>query len=117
MPQSAINTRATADTTAPIRPDLRCPGLCWSGAVTGSSPATVGPSLAIGSPVSLARRVPGPAQGPTGRGRTTRAGDRRPARRRSDRPGPLDLFRGGRPALWASRDGDHTVSGSVLTYA
>ncbi|CCH16596.1 Exported hypothetical protein [Micromonospora lupini str. Lupac 08] len=59
LPQNAMTTSASADSTAPMRPDLRCPGLCWSGDVTGSLPATVGPSLAIGSLVSLARLPPG----------------------------------------------------------
>ena len=39
-----IASSAAAVRTAPIRPALRFPGLCWSGDVTGSLPATFGPS-------------------------------------------------------------------------
>ena len=38
--RTASARASIATTTAPIRPALRLPGLCWSGSVTGSSPAT-----------------------------------------------------------------------------
>ena len=87
-------------TTAPIRAGLAVPGLCWSGEVTGSLPATVGPSLAIGSRLvwhasCVARCGEGPAIGLASRaGRHYRRRGRRQTRSGSVWRTPDCLLRG-----------------------